>query len=290
MKLYLQNHFVCESLSPAELDDFLALCTEEYYEKNKTIFCEQQPSKRFYILLKGKVKLNFGSDKDIEVFSSQVFGDWAMLNETVRLATAKTLLDAKVIAVDYQKLLNPNVFHPQIALKVVLALTKPILSRLQTISQTVSEILISQGESQQVEFKQSLRTNFNTGQKDDKMEFASVKTIAGFLNSKGGVLFIGVKDDASITGIDIDNFENEDKLLLHIGHLINAKLGKNAAGYAKESLITIEGKSVMRVDCSPSPEPVYLEDHGRQYFFVRQGPQTLSFNLKETVNYINGHF
>lgn len=290
MKSYLQNHFITKALHHDELDRFIKLCKEEQYPKNKTIFCEQQPSYRFYILTKGKVRLNFGSDKDIEVFPSQVFGDWAMLNDTVRLATAKTLLDATAISVDYKTLLDPAKFDAAIALKLVLALTKPIIARLQTISQTVSEILISQGEGMHVEFKDTLRTNARTGSKENKMEFTSLKTVAGFLNAKGGVLFIGVRDDGSITGLDTEGFENEDKMLLHFGHLINAKLGKYASGYAKESILTIEGKSVMRVDCSPSPEPVFLHDRGQEYFFVRQGPQTLSFNLKETVSYVNAHF
>ena len=59
---------------------------------------------------------------------------------------------------------------------------------------SVSE-LIATGESDDVEFKSTLRTNLHTGQIDDKMQSAVLKSIAGFLNAKGGTLLIGVADD-----------------------------------------------------------------------------------------------
>lgn len=290
MKDFLSLHPVFNVLSTLELNQLLTICNLERYSKNEIIFCEQQPSKRFFVLKKGKVRLNFGSDKAIEVNQSKIFGDWAMLSDTVRLATCTTILDSECISIDYEILKNPQLFPPEITLKIVLELAKPIIARLQTPSQKTSEILIAQGENQQVEFKESLRMNKFTHSKDDKMEFASLKTIAGFMNSQGGVLFIGVADDGTIAGMETDQFENTDKFLLHLGHLVHYKLGKNAASYIKATPLRIQEKLVLRVDCSPAPEPIYLEDKKQQYFFVRQSAQTLSYNLKETVKYIQSHF
>jgi len=290
MRQLLQQHFLTSGFSPEELDTLLGICEYQQLREGQIVFSEQQPSGTFYILVKGKVTLFFGSDRIIEVSPRQVFGDWAMLSDTARLATAKVNLPSEAIAIDYEKLKNTGAFPADIALKVVFALTKPIIARLQSPSQIASSILISEGENQKVEFKETLRTNTYTGKKDDKMEFAALKAMAGFLNSKGGVLFIGVKDDGTLTGLSIDNFANEDKLLLHIGHLISDKLGKNAAASISLSLLTVEEKLILRVDCSPSPEPVYLDNKSQHYFFVRQGAQTLSFNIREAVRYINAHF
>lgn len=290
MKEYLRAHTVFEVLSDAEIDKLLLIASSESYAKNEIVFCEEQPSKRFFVLKKGKVRLNFGSEKAIEVNQSQIFGDWAMLSDTVRLATCTAILDTECIAIDYEKLKNPAVFPADIALKIVLQLTKPIIGRLQTPAQKATELLIAQGENQQVEFKESLRMNKFTQTKDDKMEFASLKTVAGFLNSQGGVLFIGVADDGSIAGLENDHFDNTDKLLLHLSHLINHTLGKNAASYVSVSPLMVQEKLILRVDCSPSAEPVFLNDKNQQYFFVRQSAQTLSFNIQETVNYIQSHF
>ena len=45
--------------------------------------------------------------------------------------------------------------------------------------------LIAAGESDEVEFKSTLRANLHTGQHDEKMQFTVLRTIAGFLNAKG---------------------------------------------------------------------------------------------------------
>src|SRR3546814_12750902 len=70
----------------------------------------------------------------------------------------------------------------------------------------VSE-LIAAGEGDGVEFKSTLRMNLHTGQVDDKMQVTVLKTIAGFLNAKGGTLLIGVSDDGQVTGLSADNFK-----------------------------------------------------------------------------------
>jgi cAMP-binding proteins - catabolite gene activator and regulatory subunit of cAMP-dependent protein kinases len=290
MKDFLKKHLIFKDFTASEIEKVASICTFNEYKRHDIIFCERHPSNQFFIIDKGKVKLEFGADKALEVTNGQVFGDWAMFNDTVRLATCKALVNTECIGLDYEKLKNPAVFPPDIALKIVLKLTKPIIGRLQTSSKTATQILISEGENQHVEFKESLRMNTYTKLKDDKIEFSAIKTIAGFLNSNGGVLFLGIKDDNSITGLEVDEFKNEDKLLLHLGHLVVSKLGKNAASYINEFIIYIDNKLVLRVDCAPSPDPVYLNEKKQQYFFVRQGAQTLSYNLKETVDYVQSHF
>src|SRR3546814_4002172 len=54
---------------------------------------------------------------------------------------------------------------------------------------------IAGGETGAVEFKSTLRMNLHTGQVDDKIQLSALKTIAGFLNAKGGTLLIGVSDE-----------------------------------------------------------------------------------------------
>ena len=49
--------------------------------------------------------------------------------------------------------------------------------------------LIQNGETENVEFKSTLRWNIHTQKKDDAIEHASLKTIAAFLNSYGGTLY-----------------------------------------------------------------------------------------------------
>jgi len=58
--------------------------------------------------------------------------------------------------------------------------------------------IIQRGESNQVEFKPSLLYNFKTGKAGLSPKFYTAKTICAFLNSNGGVLFIGLTDKGEI--------------------------------------------------------------------------------------------
>ena len=60
----------------------------------------------------------------------------------------------------------------------------------------LSQVVIN-GESEAVELKSTMRTNLHTGTKDPRMELAVLKTLAGFLNTNGGTLIVGVSDDGS---------------------------------------------------------------------------------------------
>ena len=81
------------------------------------------------------------------------------------------------------------------------------------------------GESEAVEFKSTLRTNLHTGNKDPRMELAVLKTLAGFLNTNGGTLVIGVSDDGNPVGIQADGFDNEDKMNLHLVNIVKTLHG-----------------------------------------------------------------
>ena len=60
--------------------------------------------------------------------------------------------------------------------------------------------LIRDGESDVVEFKSTLRTNLHTSKPDKAIEYTVLKTLAGFLNTNGGTLVIGISDDGTPVG------------------------------------------------------------------------------------------
>lgn len=87
----------------------------------------------------------------------------------------------------------------------------------------IDELMLT-GETTEVEFKSTLRVNMHTGEKDPRLELASLKTIAGFLNTKGGTLIIGLADDGTPLGVESDQFPNEDKMNLHLANLISTRM------------------------------------------------------------------
>ncbi|MDZ7796166.1 MAG: putative DNA binding domain-containing protein [Candidatus Marinimicrobia bacterium] len=84
---------------------------------------------------------------------------------------------------------------------------------------------IMDGESEEIEFKSTLRTNLHTNNKDPRMEYTVLRTIAGFLNTNGGRLIIGVSDDGEPIGLEVDGFPNEDKMTLHLVNIIKSRMG-----------------------------------------------------------------
>lgn len=156
-------------------------------------------------------------------------------------------------------------------------------------SVSIAEI-ISAGESTSLEFKSSLRVNLHTGEKDPRMEMSCLKTIAGFLNGKGGTLIIGVKDDGEAIGIDVDGFENEDKMNLHLVNLVRDKISPQHMMYVHPHFKDFDGERVFAVECSGAKSPAYVKDGNQEKFFVRTGASTSELTASQTQEYIKQRF
>ena len=146
--------------------------------------------------------------------------------------------------------------------------------------------LIESGESNRLEFKSTLRTNLKTGETDKRMEKAVLKTIVAFLNSDGGDLLIGVADDGSICGADLESFENKDKMGLHLTNLISSKIGNGFLPYIRFDMLDFDDKVVIRVRCAPCPIPVFFKDGKIEIFYVRSGPRTEELTGMTLLTYV----
>ncbi|MCX6279610.1 MAG: ATP-binding protein [Bacteroidetes bacterium] len=151
--------------------------------------------------------------------------------------------------------------------------------------------LIQDGEGDAVEFKSTLRWDIRAGKTNQAIERACLKTISAFLNSRGGVLLIGVKDDGSIEGIETDKFANEDKFLLHLWTLIRTCLGRDFSPYIRTILEKVEEKTICLVHCQPSGRPVFLRQPGSdEEMFIRVGPSSNALDISEALQYIRERF
>lgn len=156
-------------------------------------------------------------------------------------------------------------------------------------AQDINQLII-QGESNQVEFKASLRWSVIAERLDSKLGIPPLKTIVAFLNTEGGTLLIGVQDDKSILGIGADQFENEDKYLLHFASLVNDKIGKQFAPHILWNLVEVDNKKILQVNCLKSSKPAFLKMDGKEEFYIRTGPSTVQLTPSEMLDYINAHF
>ena len=150
--------------------------------------------------------------------------------------------------------------------------------------------MIRGGESDTVEFKSTLRTNLHTEKVDKEIEHTALKTLAGFLNTNGGTLIIGISDDGRPVGIEADNFANADKMSLHLTNIVKAQLGPNAMTLIHTSFDDSEDSRVLVVNCQRSPTEVYFRDNNVQRLYVRTGPSTTELTGSDMVEYINQRF
>lgn len=153
----------------------------------------------------------------------------------------------------------------------------------------LSSIVVN-GESEVVEFKATLRTNMHTGNKDPRMELAVLKTLAGFLNTNGGTLIVGVSDDGTPVGIEVDGFANEDKMSLHLVNMVKGKMGPQAMTRINAHFEDYEDSRVMVVKCGKAPAAVFVKDDHTERFYVRTGPSTTELSASQTQDYIKQRF
>jgi len=154
--------------------------------------------------------------------------------------------------------------------------------------------LIAQGENEHVEFKSSLRWDFDKRAVDKRPQEAVAATIAGMLNADGGHLLIGVADDGTILGIEHDlralHKRNTDRFQLALVDIITNYLGPEHLQYIRTRFESIEGKQICIVSVQRSPKPVFFNKGDAHLFWVRAGNTTRSLDVKATLDYIQTHW
>ncbi|KHO55293.1 MAG: AAA ATPase [archaeon GW2011_AR19] len=151
--------------------------------------------------------------------------------------------------------------------------------------------LIKNKESEEIEFKSTLRTNLHTNEFDKKMEFSALKTITAFLNSNGGTLLLGITDEGKILGIEHDKFPDTDKFNLYLISMIKERIGKKHFHLIEIQNSVIEGRTIVKLSCKKSKNPVFLKsDSNEEEFYVRMGPSSVQLKGSELVDYVKRKF
>ena len=204
---------------------------------------------------------------------------------------------------DSPRLWSPGVVLFALGLTVaLLAGFAALASRLQppTPSADLPE-LIRRGESDRLEFKSSARWNLHTQARDDRIEQVIAKTVAGFLNTDGGTVLIGVDDNGRAVGLAADfavvKSPDPDRFELWLRDFLTQTLGQNAAALPAIDFTPVdvdgevEGISsyVCRVTCPSSPRPVYVratKGPASTELWVRTGNSTRQLKVDEAVDYV----
>ena len=158
------------------------------------------------------------------------------------------------------------------------------------INLTGLQQLIETGEGNQLEFKSTIRWNLHSDKSDKKIENSCLKTVAGYLNSQGGILLIGVSDEGQVLGLNQDHFKTEDKLILHWVNLLKSYLGAEFMQWVRTTAHDIEDERVLVVDCLPATKAVFLARDNDEIFYIRMTNSTQSLSMREVITYIEQRF
>ncbi|GAB6069904.1 DUF262 domain-containing protein [Thiomicrorhabdus hydrogeniphila] len=161
------------------------------------------------------------------------------------------------------------------------------------------EEMISDGESEELEFKSSLRWDYKEGCINKVLEAVIVKTVSAFANSEGGTLLIGVDDDGNALGLENDYASlkaDKDKFELHLRNLLNENIGVSfIASAVKIQFPLVNNIEICQVDIAMSKTPIVLnvkDKNGMKHekIYVRSGNSSLELTMSEFNHYRKGRF
>lgn len=154
--------------------------------------------------------------------------------------------------------------------------------------------LIRAGESETLEFKQTLRWDTEQQRTNKALELAVVKTLAGFLNTKGGTLLIGISDDGALFGIEQDcstlKHPDRDGFEQYVIQLMARQCGTDVCPLVHLLFHPIEKHEIARIYVEPAPHPVYVASNSRNFFYIRTGNGTRALEVDEALSYIPSHW
>jgi hypothetical protein len=185
-------------------------------------------------------------------------------------------------------------------------LTKELNGFLSSITETAEptaaasiEDLISEGETDELEFKSSLRWDISEARLSTKLEDVVVKSIAAFANGQGGTLLIGVDDEGRILGLEHDYASlsgDKDKFEVHLRNILNKRLGGAlVVTNVQVSFPQVDGNEICQIDITPASSPVVVTVAAKngqpvEKFYVRSGNTSQDLPLSEMNAYVKERF
>lgn len=146
-----------------------------------------------------------------------------------------------------------------------------------------------------LEFKSSLRWDYQFGKTNKKLEEVILKTIAAFANSNGGTLLIGVDDSGKILGLENDYswlLGDKDEFELHLRNIISKPFGiAFAANKLKISFPTVESQEICQVETQPSDKSLIIkgtDSNGVPFekFYIRNGTSSIELPASQIVDFV----
>lgn len=165
--------------------------------------------------------------------------------------------------------------------------------QLETSGEEINIIkLIEKGESNQLEFKPTLLYNFSTGEAGIGIKAIIAKALCAFLNTNGGYLIIGIKDNGEIQGLKYDyklaqGKNSKDFFQLEFDQMISHFFSFSIKSKISTEFIEINGLEVFVVAVAPSSRrPIFINGKDGKEFYVRGEASSQQIkDVEQIVNY-----
>ena len=131
-------------LKEPDIEALSSICQEENFKNGDTIFPEEGPGDKMYIIKAGSVKIT-KKVKDQEntiavINAGEFFGEMALLDGMPRSAAAKAGADTTVLTITRDNYQALRAKSPQTALKIVDILVKVLSNRLRQANKNLEVI------------------------------------------------------------------------------------------------------------------------------------------------------
>lgn len=161
--------------------------------------------------------------------------------------------------------------------------------------------LLKNGESARLEFKSTLRFDLQKQELNKSLENTVLKSIAAFNNTDGGLLIIGVNDDAQVVGLKYDyktlKKPDKDGFELHLRALISRAYGQHFAARRVEIFFPVlDNKEVCVVKVKKGRSALYTDATDKngnklEKFYIRMGNSSREVEkLSDIIDYQNQRF
>lgn len=141
---FLMEYKKFQDFGEQDLQVLSAECTEAAFKKDETVFPEESPGDKMYVIRQGSVKV-FKKIKNNDttlaiVNPGEFFGEMALLDGGPRSAAAKAIEEVKALVISTKNFSNLRENSPQVALRIMDVLVRTLSERLRQANKNLEVI------------------------------------------------------------------------------------------------------------------------------------------------------
>jgi len=276
-----------------ELHTLLTLGKERAYARGAIVIGNDPKNvKYFFLVLRGAFEVVLRDFRRVRFDPGAVFGEIGVISRDMRFGTVQALQSGRLLVFP-ASILHPE-GHSQIEsrlqYKLLYALTRQIINYMDRELQHSALHLSTLPESETLEFKRS----FNS--KDSRQKRTLARTVAAFLNTRGGTLLYGVHEKLGLCGIPPLLAKDKDRLQNDLNAYLMQHLGKEVNVYTNLYLESCGEREILRIDCLPSKTPVFCcvstssNRKDSEQFYIRKGAACYQLTPSEMATYLHKRF